>query len=114
MQWPTKLFIILTRFVTDLTKKIGKSPISRIFFQGVLTYLRLYNGNLKEGDIIYNITRGNAEKVSRIAIAYANDYKQVKEASAGDIIVVNGLKETITGDTLVSKAGFAKTHPELR
>merc|ERR1711976_280980 len=82
--------------------------------KGVLTYLRLYNGNLKEGDIIYNITRGNAEKVSRIAIAYANDYKQVKEATAGDIIVVNGLKETITGDTLVSKAGFAKTHPELR
>ena len=67
-----------------------------------MTYIRIYNGKLAEGDQIYNVNKKCVEKISRIAIAYSNDYEQVKEIFAGNIVVVNGLKDTITGDTLVS------------
>ena len=67
-----------------------------------MTYIRIYNGKLAEGDPIYNVNKKCVEKITRIAIAYSNDYEQVKEISAGNIVVVNGLKDTITGDTLVS------------
>ena len=44
---------------------------------------------------------------------YSDDFKQVKEVCYGDIAVLSGLKETITGDTLVSSIKFANSHPEL-
>ena len=47
------------------------------------------------------VHRQGNEKASRLAFAYANDYKSVQEAKAGDIVVISGLKETITGDSLV-------------
>ena len=105
----------------DFLNKITSNDLCAMAFKivhhpnkGTLTYIRIYSGKLKEGDTLYNLTRDCSEKISRIAIAYANDYQQVKEAVAGNIVVINGLKETITGDTLVSKASFAKLHPELK
>ena len=46
-------------------------------------------------------------------MAYSNDYVQVKEVLRGNIAVVSGLKETMSGDTLVTNTTFAKKHPEL-
>ena len=105
----------------DFLNKITSKDLCAMAFKivhhpnkGILTYIRIYSGKIREGDTLYNLTRDCSEKISRIAIAYANDYQQVKEAVAGNIVVINGLKETITGDTLVSKASFAKLHPELK
>merc|ERR1719270_1253802 len=48
--------------------------------KGVLTYIRIYSGTLKEGDSVYNTSRNTSEKISRIAIAYSNEFKQVEKA----------------------------------
>ena len=82
--------------------------------KGVLTYVRVYSGTLKEGDSVYNISRNVTEKVTRIAIAYSNDFKQVNQVGCGQIAVISGFKETTTGDTLVTGLSFAKAHPELK
>ena len=82
--------------------------------KGVLTYVRIYSGTLKEGDSVYNISRNVTEKVTRIAIAYSNDFKQVNQVGCGQIAVISGFKETTTGDTLVTGLSFAKAHPELK
>ena len=76
--------------------------------KGVLTYVRVYSGTLKEGDSVYNISRNVTEKVTRIAIAYSNDFKQVNQVGCGQIAVISGFKETTTGDTLVTGLSFAK------
>ena len=81
--------------------------------KGVLTYVRLYSGKLSEGAMIFNKTRNCAEKVSRIATVYSDDFKHIKEVECGDIAVLGGLKETITGDTLVSSMKFAHSHSDL-
>ena len=81
--------------------------------KGVLTYVRLYSGKLCEGATIFNKTRDCSEKVSRIATAYSDDFKPIKEVECGDIAVLGGLKETITGDTLVSSMKFANSHSDL-
>ena len=51
--------------------------------------------------------------MSRLSLAYANDYVQVKEVHHGNIAVVSGLKATMSGDTVVTNPSFAKKHPEL-
>ena len=84
------------------------------FVTGVLTYVRIFSGSLKEGDSVFNVNRDLSEKISRISIAYSNDFKPIKEVGYGNIVVVSGLKETITGDTLVSGMNFAKKHPDLK
>ena len=81
-----------------------------VYYQGVLTYIRVYSGTLKEGDSVYNITRNINEKISRIAIAYSNDFKQVNQVECGQIAVISGFKETTTGDTLVTGLSFAKVY----
>ena len=82
-------------------------------FSGLLTYVRVFSGSLKEGDTVFNISRNIGEKITRISIAYSNNFQQVKEAGSGSIVVISGLKETYTGDTLVTGVTFAKKHPEL-
>jgi elongation factor G len=76
--------------------------------KGVLTFIRVYSGKLTEGDNLFNMNRNAAEKTVRLMIAFADDFKVVKEVAAGNIAVVSGLKETITGDTLVHKASVAR------
>ena len=76
--------------------------------KGVLTYVRVYSGRIKEGDNVFNLTRKCTEKASRVSTVYSDDFKQVKEVGFGDIAVLGGLKETITGDTLVPSMKFAQ------
>ena len=75
---------------------------------GPLTFVRLYSGEISGGSTIYNINRGCNEKVQRLMQVYADEHKEVHTISKGNIIAVAGLKETITGDTLVSSLSSAK------
>ncbi|HEX8965328.1 MAG TPA: elongation factor G [Patescibacteria group bacterium] len=67
---------------------------------GKLTYFRVYSGKVQSGSYIYNSTKGNTERVGRILLMHANTREEIKEAYAGEIVALVGLKETITGDTL--------------
>ena len=67
---------------------------------GKLTFVRIYNGQLKSGDSILNSSTGEIERVSRIYQMHADQKKNVDIASAGDIVAVIGLKNSKTGNTL--------------
>ncbi len=67
---------------------------------GKLTYFRVYSGKVTAGSYIHNATKGNTERVGRILLMHANHREEIKEAFAGEIVSLVGLKETITGDTL--------------
>jgi elongation factor G len=73
-----------------------------------MTYLRIYSGQLKTGQEIYNASKGKKEKIARLLKMHANKRERVEQAFAGEIIAVMGLKETATGDTICDEA-----HPIL-
>ena len=82
--------------------------------KGCLSFIRVYGGSLKQGDTIYNVNRGIAEKITKLMVAFADDFKDVKEVTDGNIAVVSGLNESITGDTLVkSKSSDAIKFGEM-
>jgi elongation factor G len=78
-----------------LAFKVANDP-----FVGNLMFIRIYSGKLSAGSYVYNSTRDKRERVGRMLLMHANNREEIKEASAGDIITLVGLKETITGDTL--------------
>jgi elongation factor G len=67
---------------------------------GRLTYFRVYSGILKAGSYIYNSTKDKQERVGRILLIHADTREEIKEAHAGEIVALVGLKDTTTGDTL--------------
>lgn len=72
-------------------------------FSGALTYIRLYSGVLKTGQLVYNSRQKKTERVQKILKMHSNSKKELKELSAGDIGAVAGLKWTQTGDSLCAK-----------
>jgi elongation factor G len=69
-------------------------------FVGSLTFVRVYSGVLESGAAVMNTVKGKRERVGRMLAMHANHREDVKEARAGDIIALCGLKTTTTGDTL--------------
>jgi elongation factor G len=69
-------------------------------FVGQLAFLRVYSGNLKQGDSVYNPRRDRNERVSRLLQMHANKREEISEVSAGDIAAAVGLKNVSTGDTI--------------
>ncbi len=78
-----------------LAFKIATDP-----FVGNLAFFRVYAGVLKKGSYVYNSTKGQQERVSRIVRMHANDREEVDEIYSGEIAAIVGLKNTTTGDTL--------------
>jgi elongation factor G len=69
-------------------------------FVGSLTFCRIYSGKLETGMGLMNSTRDRKERVGRMLLMHANNREDIKEAFAGDIVALAGLKDTRTGDTL--------------
>jgi elongation factor G len=69
-------------------------------FVGTLTFARIYSGILEAGSTVINTTKDNKERIGRMLLMHANSREDVKEARAGDIVALAGLKNTTTGDTL--------------
>ena len=69
-------------------------------FVGSLTFCRIYSGVLTTGTGVLNSTKDNRERIGRMLQMHANHREDIKEAYAGDIVAVAGLKNTTTGDTL--------------
>jgi elongation factor G len=72
-------------------------------FVGSLTFVRIYAGTLTGGSGVINTTKNKKERVGRILLMHANNREDIKEAYAGDIVALAGLKDTTTGDTLVEQ-----------
>ena len=69
-------------------------------FVGSLTFIRIYQGTLAAGTYVLNTVKDEKERIGRMLLMHANHREEIKEAHAGDIIALVGLKDTTTGDTL--------------
>jgi elongation factor G len=69
-------------------------------FVGTITFCRIYSGILQSGTGVINSTRDRKERIGRMLLMHANNREDIKEAYAGDIVALAGLKEARTGDTL--------------
>jgi elongation factor G len=69
-------------------------------FVGTITFCRIYSGKLESGTGVMNSTKDRKERVGRMLLMHANNREDIKEAYAGDIVALAGLKEVRTGDTL--------------
>ncbi len=70
---------------------------------GNLTFVRVYSGILRQGDMVMNTTKGHKERIGRMFQMHADKREEIKEVIAGDIAAFVGLKDTGTGDTLASQ-----------
>ncbi len=98
----TKKVICKTDFkepAAALAFKIASDP-----FAGSLTYIRVYSGEVKEGDALLNPRQNKRERIQRLVKMHANSREEIKSLKAGDIGAVVGLKLTATGDTLCDPA----------
>ncbi|HOB69846.1 MAG TPA: elongation factor G [Syntrophorhabdaceae bacterium] len=68
-----------------------------------IIYTRIYSGEIKAGDEVFNVNTGKKEKISRIFKIHANHKERVNEAKTGAIVGLLGLKDTTTGHTLTNK-----------
>ena len=84
-----------TEPMSALAFKIMNDP-----FVGSLTFTRIYSGKIEAGTYIYNSVKDKKERIGRMLLMHANKRDDLKEAFAGDIIALAGLKDTTTGDTL--------------
>jgi elongation factor G len=69
-------------------------------FVGTITFCRIYSGKIESGMQLINSTKERKERVGRMLLMHANNREDIKEAFAGDIVALAGLKEVRTGDTL--------------
>jgi len=94
-----------------LRKPSPSEPFSALAFKiqtdkhlGKLTYVRIYSGTLEAGTQVVNSTKDRKERIGKIYQMHANKREERPTAYAGDIIAVQGLKQTTTGDTLCDPA----------
>jgi len=73
-------------------------------FVGKLVFFRVYSGQLKKGDVIYNPRTRKRERVSRVMMIQADKRIDVETTFAGDIAALVGLKNITTGDTLCDES----------
>ena len=69
-------------------------------FVGTLTFARIYSGKLEAASTVLNSVKDKREKIGRMLLMHANNREDIKEAYAGDIVALVGLKDVTTGDTL--------------
>ena len=88
-------------------KPIDTEPMSLLAFKimddpfvGTITFCRIYSGRLESGTGVINSTKDRKERVGRMLLMHANNREDIKEAYAGDIVALAGLKDVRTGDTL--------------
>jgi len=92
-------------------KSSDAEPLSMLAFKvmndpfvGSLTFCRIYSGKLESGSGLLNTVKEKRERVGRMLLMHSNHREDIKEAFAGDIVALAGLKDVTTGDTLCDAA----------
>ncbi|MEI6147582.1 MAG: elongation factor G [bacterium] len=86
------------------------APLSALVFKlindpymGRLAFVRVYSGQLKKGQNVFNTRTRKRERVMKLVLLHANDRTEVEVIHAGEIGAVVGLKQATTGDTLCAE-----------
>ena len=94
-----------------LRKPSDSEPLSMIAFKimsfehvGSITFCRIYSGKLEQGMALANTSRDKKERAGRMYLMHAADREEIKEAFAGDIVALQGMKDIRTGETLCDPA----------
>lgn len=94
-------------FDVETRKASDEEPFSALVFKimndpfvGTLSFFRVYSGKAKVGSTIYNSTKGEEERISRLLEMHSNKRKEIKEVHAGEIAALGSMKNFSTGDTL--------------
>jgi elongation factor G len=86
---------------SGLVFKIMNDP-----YVGTLSFFRIYSGKASVGSTVYNSSKEEEERISRLLEMHSNKRKEIKEVYAGDIAALGAMKNLSTGDTLC-----ARNHP---
>jgi elongation factor G len=93
--------------VEELREPKDDAPLSGLVFKimtdpfvGQLCFMRVYSGQLKAGESIFNVAKGRRERIGRLVKMHANKREEIQEILAGDICAVVGLRTVSTGDTI--------------
>jgi elongation factor G len=94
----------------EMRRPSDDEPFSSLIFKvmndpfvGTLAYFRVYSGKARINSALYNASKDEDERVSRLLEIHANKRKEIKEVYAGDIAALGSMKNITTGDTLCAK-----------
>jgi elongation factor G len=86
------------------------APLSALAFKlmndpyiGRLVFVRVYSGQLKKGQNVFNPRTRKRERVMRLVRLHADAREDVETLYAGEIGAVAGVKQVTTGDTLCAE-----------
>nr|XP_042711877.1 ribosome-releasing factor 2, mitochondrial isoform X4 [Chrysemys picta bellii] len=75
--------------------------------RGPLVFIRIYSGAMKPQSAVYNINKNCTERMSRLLLPFADQQIEIPSLMAGNIALTVGLKQSATGDTIVSSKASA-------
>ncbi|KAM5193708.1 ribosome-releasing factor 2, mitochondrial [Mantella aurantiaca] len=75
--------------------------------RGPLVFVRIYSGTMKSQSAVYNVNKNCMERMSRLLLPFADQQVEISSLSAGNIALTVGLKQTATGDTIVTSKSAA-------
>ncbi|KAG6930286.1 G elongation factor mitochondrial 2 [Chelydra serpentina] len=75
--------------------------------RGPLVFIRIYSGTMKPQSAVYNINKNCTERMSRLLLPFADQQIEIPSLMAGNIALTVGLKQSATGDTIVSSKASA-------
>ncbi|XP_077203520.1 ribosome-releasing factor 2, mitochondrial isoform X3 [Paroedura picta] len=76
--------------------------------RGPLVFVRIYSGTMKPQSAVYNINKNCTERMSRLLLPFADQQIEISSLTAGNIALTVGLKQSATGDTIVSSKASVK------
>jgi elongation factor G len=92
--------------MSTLAFKIMHDP-----YVGKLVFCRVYTGQLKKGDVVYNPRTRKTERISRLVVMKADAREDIDVAYSGDICAIVGVKGVVTGDTICERSLDAQLEP---
>ena len=72
-------------------------------YMGRLAFVRVYSGQLKKGQNVFNSRTRKRDRISKLVFLHADDRQEVETIHAGEIGAIGGLKQVTTGDTLCAE-----------
>ncbi|XP_075694393.1 ribosome-releasing factor 2, mitochondrial isoform X2 [Rhinoderma darwinii] len=77
--------------------------------RGPMVFVRIYSGMMKAQSAVYNVNKNCTERMSRLLLPFADQQVEISSLPPGNIALTVGLKQTATGDTIVSSKTSATT-----